>query len=276
MKTKGSTFIKCEFCDNPHGAEYATIDRKFICHGCHAVLLRHGIGKNEEQIESEKQRWATERIAEVIHEEYGPLRSPASSIHAELDMKSIKLRFGLFLLGAIVLWGLGEASLITLAVTFIAAILIAREYKAEQSSKLAGAIQAELAEDERKIKEGFDQCNKRVTDRVESEAAQLFSRYTEIMRHANQNGIQLWEYFRYPLVSPPLDPGYPPDWELRKAKVKERDGYRCQNCDCEGTEYLQVHHKKPVRGGGTHHLFNLTTICRSCHYKHHFGESNSK
>ena len=241
MKAKGSTFIKCEFCDNPNGAEYATIDRIFICHGCHAVLLRHGIGKNEEQIESEKQRWVTERIAEVIHEEYGPQGNPSSSIQAALDMKSMKLRFGLFLLGAIVLWGLGEASLITLTVTFIVAILIAREYKAEQSSKLAGAIQAELAEDQRKIKEEFDQFNKRVADRVESEAAQLFSRYTEIMRHANKKGIPLLEYFLSE---------YPPD--------------------------LQVHHKKPVGGGGTHHLFNLTTLCRSCHYKHHFGEDDSK
>lgn len=274
MKSKGSTYIKCEFCNNPEGARCATIDLIPICQTCHEVLLRHGIGKNEERVESEKQHWTTKRIAEIINEEYGTPGSPSSRIQTELDMKSMQLRFGLFLLGAIGLWVLGEASLITLIVAFIVAILIAREYKVEQSSKFADAIQAELAEKQKQIKEEFDQFNKRVAERVESEAAQLFSRYTEIMKHANKKGISLWEYFLYPLVSPPLAPGYPPDWEQRKTKVKERDGCRCQNC--ETTEYLQVHHKTPVGGGGTHHLFNLTTLCRSCHYKHHFGESSSK
>lgn len=286
MKSKGSTYIKCEFCNNPEGARCATIDLIPICQTCHEVLLRHGLGKNENQIESEKQSWVKERIAiaeEAFNEThaYGSLRSPSSRTEVELDNKSTKITWGLFLLGTIALWFSGNASLLTVAAALIVAILISREYKMGQSSKLANKIQVELEEDQkrideemRRIKEEFDQFNKQLGERVESEAAQLFSRYTEIMRHASKKGISLWEYFRYPLVSPPLDPGYPPDWEQRKTKVKDRDGNRCQKC--ETTECLQVHHKEPVRGGGTHHLFNLITLCRSCHYKHHFGESNSK
>jgi hypothetical protein len=286
VKSKGSTYIKCEFCNNSEGAICATIDLIPICQTCHEVLLRHGLGKNEKQIESERQNWVKGQIfnAEKAFNEthaYGSLRSPSSRTKVELDNKSTQITWGLFLLGTIALWFSGNASLLTVAAVLIVAILIAREYKAGQSCKLANKIQVELEEDQeaideetRRRKEEFDQSNKRVAEQAESESAQLFSRYTEIMRHANKKGISLWEYFRYPLVSPPLAPGYPPDWEQRKTKVKERDGYRCQNC--ETTEYLQVHHKTPVVGGGTHHLFNLTTLCRSCHYKHHFGESNSK
>lgn len=265
MKAKGSTFVKCEFCSNPDGAQYATIDPIFICQTCHEVLLRHGIGKNEEQIESEKQRWVNERIAEVLRREYGSLRSPSSRTQGELETKSAQLRYGLFFLGAIGLWVFGEASLISLIVTFIVAIFIAREYRMEQLSRFADAIQAELDEEQRKIEAEFNQAKKQVSERVAVETTQLFSKYIEIIRHANKKGISLLEY----LVSE-----YPPDWELRKAKVKERDGYRCQNCGAP--EHLQVHHKQPVGGGGTHHLFNLITLCRRCHYEHHFGESNFK
>ncbi len=277
MKSKGSTYIKCEFCNNSEGAICATIDLIPICQTCHEVLLRHGLGKNEKQIESERQNWVKGQIfiAEKAFNEthaYGSLRSPSSRTKVELDNKSTQITWGLFLLGTIALWFSGNASLLTVAAALIVAILIAREYKTGQSYKLAHKIQVELEEDQeaideetRRRKEEFDQSNKRVAEQAESEAAQLFSRYTEIMRHANKKGISLLEYFLSE---------YPPDWEQRKTKVKERDGYRCQNC--ETAEYLQVHHKTPVGGGGTHHLFNLTTLCRSCHYKHHFGESNSK
>lgn len=52
-------------------------------------------------------------------------------------------------------------------------------------------------------------------------------------------------------------------WQTAREQAKARDGYRCRQC---GSDYLlDVHHRNPLRAGGTHSLENLTTLCRSCH-----------
>jgi len=265
MKVKASTFIKCEFCSNPDGAQYATIDRIFICQTCHEVLLQHGVGSNEAQIGSRRQSRIKKRTVKIFGTHYRSRRSPFSRTKADLYRKSTRLGYGLFLLGTISLWLLVVMSLITLVVTLIAAIIIARQYRVEQLSKFANTIQAELDEDQRLSDDRLDKLQKLVSESVQSEAAKPSPRYIEIMNHANEKGIPLWEYY----VN-----GYPPDWEFRTTKVKERDGCCCQNCG--RTEHLQVHHKKPVGGGGTHHLFNLISLCRSCHVKQHPSVIKSK
>jgi len=63
---------------------------------------------------------------------------------------------------------------------------------------------------------------------------------------------------------------YGPDWPAVRARVRARDGYRCQVCGApEGERPHHVHHKRPFR------LFlnpqeanrpeNLITLCPSCH-----------
>jgi DEAD/DEAH box helicase domain-containing protein len=63
---------------------------------------------------------------------------------------------------------------------------------------------------------------------------------------------------------------YGPDWQALRRKVRERDGYRCQNCGARetGAEH-HVHHKVPFRQFAStaqaNALDNLTTLCPPCH-----------
>lgn len=62
--------------------------------------------------------------------------------------------------------------------------------------------------------------------------------------------------------------GYPDDWDDRRKRVLERDGYECQRCGATDTT-LQAHHRKPISKGGSHDLSNLETLCRACHAAEH-------
>ncbi|GAB6137831.1 RNA-guided endonuclease IscB [Halanaerobaculum tunisiense] len=68
------------------------------------------------------------------------------------------------------------------------------------------------------------------------------------------------------------------DENLRKATLK-RDNYKCQLCGATDT-ILEAHHIIPQRDNGADSIYNLITLCRSCHkekvnnneykYKDHF------
>lgn len=61
-----------------------------------------------------------------------------------------------------------------------------------------------------------------------------------------------------------------PYWRKQAARARCRDGYQCQACQMQfvkGTARLDVHHLIPVRLGGSDHLSNLISLCRSCHAK---------
>lgn len=47
-----------------------------------------------------------------------------------------------------------------------------------------------------------------------------------------------------------------------RREVMERDAYRCR--DCGGWRDLAIDHVVPRSAGGTDHLANLQTLCRSC------------
>lgn len=51
----------------------------------------------------------------------------------------------------------------------------------------------------------------------------------------------------------------------QRRQVLARDGHRCQGPGCRGTRFLEVHHLKPRRRGGSHALTNLVTLCARCH-----------
>lgn len=58
-------------------------------------------------------------------------------------------------------------------------------------------------------------------------------------------------------------------WRDARDAALERDNWSCQGTgsglrhDCDGT--LEVHHILPRGRGGTHHLANLVTLCRTGH-----------
>ena len=59
---------------------------------------------------------------------------------------------------------------------------------------------------------------------------------------------------------------YPPDWDARRDKVKQRDGFRCQVAGCPNLEGLDVHHIEMIANGGSHALENLTCLCIVHHW----------
>lgn len=71
---------------------------------------------------------------------------------------------------------------------------------------------------------------------------------------------------------------YGPDWPRLRARVRQRDGYRCQVCGkSESERSHDVHHKVPLRafaqpGAGPAYLLanrmdNLVTLCQECHQR---------
>lgn len=60
-----------------------------------------------------------------------------------------------------------------------------------------------------------------------------------------------------------LDVNDQPFNENLKISVRERDNHSCVVCN--GVSNLHVHHKIPRKLGGPNHIYNLVTLCSSCH-----------
>ncbi len=65
---------------------------------------------------------------------------------------------------------------------------------------------------------------------------------------------------------------YGPNWQAMRARARERDGFRCQNCGVkEQDAEHHVHHKVPFKKFADYRqanqLSNLITLCASCHMK---------
>ena len=58
------------------------------------------------------------------------------------------------------------------------------------------------------------------------------------------------------------------EWKQLRNQALERDGNRCRLCNTD--KNLNVHHRVyPKHGWRTDCIDNLTTLCKSCHSKHH-------
>jgi len=57
-------------------------------------------------------------------------------------------------------------------------------------------------------------------------------------------------------------------WKFIAATRRALDDRRCAQCRVRGV-ILDVHHKREVRHGGSHWLWNLRTVCRGCHERIH-------
>lgn len=53
-------------------------------------------------------------------------------------------------------------------------------------------------------------------------------------------------------------------WKYIAATRRALDDRRCTRCRARGV-LLHVHHRRAVRAGGEHALWNLTTLCGPCH-----------
>jgi len=57
-----------------------------------------------------------------------------------------------------------------------------------------------------------------------------------------------------------------PEWQERRKRILERDGYHCQVCNA--SEHLNVHHRDYTRRGYEYDS-DLTTLCQDCHQVFH-------
>ena len=72
------------------------------------------------------------------------------------------------------------------------------------------------------------------------------------------------------------DDNYDSTWNDIKDAIYKKYGYKCSICG--KTNNLQIHHKIPIKDGGTNDLFNLIPLCKDCHEKIHkfkIGNDNS-
>lgn len=57
-------------------------------------------------------------------------------------------------------------------------------------------------------------------------------------------------------------------WDLQRALIRKRDGYRCRVCDRQtvyGQTWIEVHHRHSIARGGSHYPWNLALLCKQCH-----------
>ena len=60
---------------------------------------------------------------------------------------------------------------------------------------------------------------------------------------------------------------------LIKCEVFQRDGFKCQNMNCESNNStLTMHHIKFQKNGGGHKTRNCITLCDECHKSFHRGK----
>jgi 5-methylcytosine-specific restriction endonuclease McrA len=67
-----------------------------------------------------------------------------------------------------------------------------------------------------------------------------------------------------------------PGWRVLSRQIRERDGWRCQDCGVNATgKYLQVHHRVAAEDwtqpGYANDPDNLISLCALCHQKRHKG-----
>jgi hypothetical protein len=63
---------------------------------------------------------------------------------------------------------------------------------------------------------------------------------------------------------------------LMRRKAFKRARYTCEAKSCERTNWLQVHHRRPVAGAGRNDLNNLVILCSGCHRALHNADDAAK
>lgn len=60
---------------------------------------------------------------------------------------------------------------------------------------------------------------------------------------------------------------------LLKCEVFQRDGFKCQNADCEYKAPITLHHIKWQKNNGQDKPKNCVTVCKTCHKRFHSGKA---
>lgn len=64
-------------------------------------------------------------------------------------------------------------------------------------------------------------------------------------------------------------PEYPYSWNRLRYALFKKHGYICQRCGRYAKGDLHLHHKIPVKMGGSHSESNLEVLCSDCHLQEH-------
>jgi hypothetical protein len=248
----------CYFCSQHSVAKYRTLYRTNICKDCHATLLEHGIQKSAEQLDREQQEWMASRRISLEQQAWG-FFTPRSRTEQDIQEKSLLASAVLFSAGVWILWTFDIHILLSAIIMLPVAAFTYKTYKHSRLEQEANSIKAENEQSRKEYMLAEELKLQRIQAQVLDEAERRFARFRKICDVAKSGGILLWEYYKF---------DYPPDWEHRCQRVQKRDKFRCTSCQAQ-REVLQVHHKATVGSGGSHHLYNLTTLCKRCHLKEH-------
>ena len=94
---------------------------------------------------------------------------------------------------------------------------------------------------------------------IENEIEEIMGRISQWEKERNIKKRKIKSLYDY-------WPTYPPDWEERTQKIKEKRN----TCEvCKETWKLHVHHKIKLSNGGNHTENNLVLLCESCHGEIH-------
>jgi len=251
---------RCEFCNSKAKPDHTTMYGNHICSTCHKTLLKHGGSKKSPQeTEMQMRSWEDQRLAELTAHSGFSTAYPVSHTQQEIERKSASLGIKLFLAGVVILWVADELSLLATVLALVVSILVARAYQQEKLQEHATIINSEMEDSKRVSEEDRARRSEQLKEQIANESRRWFGRYQMIISKSVERGILLYEYHL-------LD--YPPDWNERSFEVKRRHGNHCSECGTANAT-LQVHHKVPVKRGGTHHLSNLVALCGRCHMKEH-------
>lgn len=55
------------------------------------------------------------------------------------------------------------------------------------------------------------------------------------------------------------------DIQTNRSKILKEFGGKCQVCNLDINEFLEIHHILPITEGGNNEFYNLTVLCPTCH-----------
>lgn len=63
--------------------------------------------------------------------------------------------------------------------------------------------------------------------------------------------------------------------KINREKILKEFDYKCCVCGLKIKELLEIHHMVPLKNGGSNELYNLKTLCPTCHKMLHIAFENN-
>lgn len=214
---------------------------------------------------AEQRNWELRKFSEQSQRDCSTDSSstPRSATDEKISRRAVYIWCGVLATGCAYLVVQHDKSYMSWAIVFGLSIGAALLYERHRRNAAEATIREEMRRGKVELEERYErdmtERDVKRRDSIDRESKRKYSRYKRILEIAHRKQILLYEYFLYT---------YPPDWDFRVKLVKERDKYRCRKCSNE-SGIFHVHHQIRVGAGGTHHLFNLVTLCPKCHLDEH-------